>query len=72
MFTLPRVCEFMYKGTRRVAIEKGPDNRGCGLFTTQLVPEIGHRTFKPEKMMNCRKLGLIATIYYLIRSARIG
>lgn len=67
---LPRVSEFTYKGVRRVAIEKGPDKRGCGLFTTQLVPEVGPKTFKPELMMDCRKLGVLATLWYLARSAR--
>lgn len=67
---LPRVSEFVYDGIRRVAIEKGPDSRGCGLFTTQLVPEVGPRTFKPSKMIDCKKLGLLKTLFYLARSAR--
>lgn len=68
----PRVSTFIYKGVRRVAIEKGPDARGCGLFTTQLVPEVGPRTFKPENMMDCHKLGVVRTLYYLARSLRVG
>lgn len=71
MFKLPRVSEFTYKGVRRVAIEKGPDDRGNGcLFTTQLVPEVGPRSFKVAQMMDTRKLGLFATLWYLARSAR--
>ncbi len=70
MFNLPRVSEFTYKGVRRIVIERGPDERGCGLFTTQLVPEVGPRTFKPAKMIDTRKLGIPATLYYLARSAR--
>lgn len=68
---LPRVSEFIYKGVRRVVIEKGPDARGCGLFTTQLVPEVGPRTFKPAKMINCRRLGVLKTLYYLTKSVRL-
>lgn len=67
---LPRVSTFIYKDVKRVVIEHGPDKRGCGLFTTQLVPEVGPRTFKTEKMFDCKKLGIIKTLWYLARSAR--
>lgn len=68
---LPRVSTFEYNGVQRVAIEREPDPRGCGLLCTQLVPEVGIRTFKPAKMMDCKKLGVFKTLYYLARSARI-
>ncbi len=67
---LPRVSTFTYNGVKRVAIEHGPDKRGCGLFTTQLVPEVGPRTFKPGQMLDCKKLGVFKTLWYLARSAR--
>lgn len=69
---LPRVSEFTYKGTHRVAIEKGPDKRGCGLFTLQLVPEVGPRTFKPAEMVNCRKVGTLRSLWYLAKSFRVS
>lgn len=69
---LPRVSEFTYKGVRRVVIEKGPDKRGCGLFTTQLIPEVGPRTFKTEKMINCHKVGTLRTLWYLAKSLRVS
>ena len=74
---LPRVSEFEYQGrnqsvpVRRVAIERGPDPRGCGLLAYQLVPEPGIRTFKPGKMINCHKLGLLKTLWYLLTSVRV-
>ena len=69
---LPRVSEFTYKGVRRVAIEKGPDARGCGLFCTQVVPEVGPRTFKPEKMIDCHKVGSVRSLWYLAKSLRVS
>lgn len=69
---LPRVTEFIYKGVRRVVIEKGPDARGCGLFTTQLVPVVGPRTFKPAEMMDCRKVGTLRSLWYLAKSFRVS
>lgn len=69
---LPRVTEFTYKGVRRVVIEKGPDARGCGLFTTQLVPKVGPRTFKPAEMIDCRKVGTIRSLWYLAKSFRVS
>jgi hypothetical protein len=71
MLSLPRVSEFTYKGVKRVAIEKGPDARGHGLFCTQLVPEVGPRTFKPAKMMDVKQLGVAQSLYFLLRSARV-
>lgn len=68
----PRVSEFTYKGVRRVAIEKGPDKRGCGLFCTQVVPEVGPRTFKPGKMIDCHSVGLMRTLWYLAKSLRVS
>ena len=70
MLSLPRVSEFTYKGVRRVAIEKGPDRRACGLLCLQLKPIVGLRTYKPSEMIQCQKLGIIKTLYYLARSAR--
>jgi hypothetical protein len=67
---LPRINKFTYKGKQRVAIERGPAKGG--LLHTQLVPEIGFRTFKPALMMDCKKLGLIATLYHLVRYLRAG
>jgi hypothetical protein len=71
MKLLPRVSEFTYNGVRRVAIEKGPDERGCGLFTTQVVPEIGPRTFKPERMIDCKQLSVLPSLWYIARSIRV-
>ncbi len=67
---LPRISKFTYDGKQRVAIERGPDPRGCGLFCNQLVPEVGPRTFKPEKMMDCQRLGLFLTLFHLAKSLR--
>lgn len=67
-----RVSRFTYNGVKRVVIEKGPDSRGCGLFCTQLVPEVGPRTFKPGKMMDCRKVGFFASLWYLAKSLRVS
>ena len=67
---LPRVSEFEYNGTRRVAIERGPDKRGCGLLCTQIVPEVGVRTFKVDKMRDIKRVGALKSLYYLARSAR--
>ena len=67
---LPRVSTFEYNGVQRIAIELEPDPRGCGMYHTQLVPEVGLRTFKPGKMMDCKKLGFFKTLYYLARLAR--
>lgn len=69
---LPRVSEFTYKGVRRVVIEKGPDTRGCGLFTMQLVPVVGPRTFKPAEMINCHKVGALRSLWYLAKSFRVS
>lgn len=67
-----RVSRFTYNGVERVAIEKGPDARGCGLFCTQVSPEVGPRTFKPEKMIDCHKLGFFASLWYLAKSLRVS
>lgn len=69
---MPRVSTFIYKGVKRVVIEKGPDSRGCGLFCAQVVPEVGPRTFKPGKMMDYREVGFLASLWYLAKSLRVS
>lgn len=70
---MPRISEFIYKDKRRVAIEKGPDSRGNGcLFCFQLVPEKGYRSFKPGKMMDCKRVGLLRSLWYLAKSMGVG
>lgn len=62
-----RINKFTYNGVQRIAIEQGPDGRGCGLLHKQLVPEIGFRTFKPEKMMDVQRLGSTLSLFYLTK-----
>jgi hypothetical protein len=69
---MPRVSEFNYGGKRRIVIERGPDSRGCGLLCTQIVPEKGIRTFKPDKMIDVKKVGRLRSWYYLLKSIRVG
>lgn len=62
-----RISAFEYHGKPRVAIEHGPDERGCGLLTTQLSPQRGTRTFKPGKMFGISEVCGLKKLYWLIR-----
>lgn len=69
---LPRVSTFEYDGTKRVAIERGPDKRGCGMFCLQVEPKIAERTFKPGKMIDSKQVGFLKSLYYLAKTVRVG
>jgi len=62
-----RISDFKYHGKRRIAVEHGPDKRGCGMLTTQLFPERGTRTFKPGKMYGTFEVHGLKKLYWLIR-----
>ena len=65
--TTMRISAFEYDGKHRVAVEHGPDERGCGMLTTQLSPKRGTRTFKPGKMFGTVEILGLKRLYWLIR-----
>ena len=74
---LPVIRKFEYDGVRRVVIEKVEDSRpGAGLLCLEIEKggkRMNHlKTFKPGKMMDNRKCGLLETLYYTAKSLRIG
>lgn len=65
---LMRLSKFTYKGQTRVAAEHGSDERGNGcLFTTQLYPVYGQRSFKVAGMMATTEVKGLKKLYWLIR-----
>lgn len=74
---LPTVRKFTYQGIKRVVIERNEDSRpGAGMLCLEIekggLPSNKLKTFKPGQMMDNRRCGVFATLYYTARSLRIG
>jgi len=73
---LPTVRKFTYDGVERIVIEREVDKRpGAGIYCLEItkdgVKSNKHKTFKPDRMRDCRVLGKVETVLFLARSARL-
>jgi len=66
---LPTVVKFDYNGTPRVAIEREVKPHGC-ILCTQVVPEVGYRSYKVAKRRDLRRLGPLKSLYYTFKALR--